>query len=230
MLSTPLICSSMRRRHGLLQRLARRRPDRWPSPDFGRHDARELRHRQSRHRDQPDHHHQMAITIATIGRLMKNSDMHLAAPVRVRVGLRVHQHAVPHLRGPVDDHPSPALRPLVMIHIWPTRSPTSTLRMRDLVLRTDHGHLVGALQFGDGALRHQQRSLIARSHRANAAELARPQNVAGIRECSHDADRSGLRVHLPVGEDDVTRMRITAARSTASVASGTVLRSRGSRD
>src|SRR5207245_2523385 len=78
----------------------------------------------------------------------------------------------------------------------------------DLVLAVHDGDLVAALQLGDGALRHEQRALPLAGHRAHAAILARTQYSSGVREQSGQPDRTRLRIHLAVRDEELAFMRI----------------------
>ena len=99
-----------------------------------------------------------------------------------------------------------------MIHIVPTRSPTLTVRMLDLVRAVDHGNLIGALQLGDGALRDQQGALAGFwSPRELWPYCPGTQNVSGIGKQSGQPDRAGALIHLAVGEEELAGLRIDRA-------------------
>src|SRR5689334_722148 len=103
----------------------------------------------------------MEITMATIGRLIKNLDIGLftaaglAGQRRREVG-RGHRHAVANLLQTLHNH---ALARLQSLFNGPEiAAPFSNPHRLDvhLVLRIDDRDLVAALQFGHGTLRYQQ--------------------------------------------------------------------------
>ena len=93
----------------------------------------------------------------------------------------------------------------------PTRSPGLTLAMATLFCAIDHGHLVIALQFGDGALRDQQSAGFYPRDRAYLGVLPGPQNIAGVREKRRQLNGAGRLIHLAVGEEEPAFLRVGAA-------------------
>ena len=75
----------------------------------------------------------IAITIATMGRLIKNLDMSHFPPEPESNGTGVTVSPSLILDVPSATTRSPTFKPLLMTHIVSTRSPTSTLRMATLL-------------------------------------------------------------------------------------------------
>src|ERR1700723_506329 len=72
----------------------------------------------------------------------------------------------------------------------------------NLVAVPDRRYLIVALQFGNGALRDQQRVGFNLRHSPHATELSGAEDVSGVGKGSDHADGSQLRIHLPVCEND----------------------------
>src|SRR6266571_8589264 len=122
------------------------------------------------------------ITIATMGRLIKNFDIGLPSLAFRGKRLGVHLHARTHLLHTFGNHPIASLQPV-------RNNPIGTDAVADLncadaysVLAVDRCDLIAALQLRDSALRYQQRILLDSDGRANFAVSAGTQNVSGIRE------------------------------------------------
>ena len=98
---------------------------------------------------------------------------------------------------------SPGFRPSAISQSEPIRSPDI-----DLVVRTEHGQQVFALHLGDRALRHKERVLDDRHGRPDPAELARPQEVVGVREQRGDLEGASGHVRLAVEDGDLACLRI----------------------
>jgi hypothetical protein len=60
--------------------------------------------------------------------------------------------------------------------------------------------MIGALKFGHGTLRHEQRIRFDLRLRAHATVLARTQNEIRVGKESNDLQRAGVGIDLPVGE------------------------------
>src|SRR5215469_10876064 len=149
----------------------------------------------------------MAITIATMGRLMKNRDMVLP-PRRLRVRLRIHHGAFAHFGCSFRDHALPGLQ---AAHDDPhLAGALGSLdgSNADSVVGSDYGHLVASLKLADGPLRNQERTPAKGRHRADSPKLAGAEEVFGIVERSDDPDGAGLRIYLAVREDHGSAMRI----------------------
>src|SRR5215475_272735 len=120
----------------------------------------------------------IAITMATMGRLMKKLDISwLLSSWALRQTASRHggapdDYTFPRVQSLIDDpHRAHALADLDGSDI-------------DLVLAVHDGDLIAALQLADGALRHEQCPLLAPGHGAYPAILARAQYIAGVWEQS----------------------------------------------
>src|SRR5258706_8798574 len=131
----------------------------------------------------------MAMTIATIGLLMKKRDMWRWPSVgrglgtggsrRPRFG--VHDRSVPYLRAFDDD----VLVGLDSLRHDPAAAETLAHRhgsCRHAVVGTDDSQLISALHFRDGSLRDEYRALDGPCFRAHPSVLPRPERAAGIRK------------------------------------------------
>ena len=76
------------------------------------------------------------------------------------------------------------------------------------IIGADDSDLIRSLLLIHCRLRHQQRSLNISGWRLNARVLAGPQQISGVGELAHDLNGSGLRVYLPIREDDSAWVRI----------------------
>ena len=80
------------------------------------------------------------------------------------------------------------------------------------------GHLIGALQFRDRALR-QQDGVVARFDlRAHLAVLAGTQEITGVREKARDLERASVDINLAAGKEPFARSWDKSNRPTESVA------------
>src|SRR5580704_1578429 len=89
-------------------------------------------------------------------------------------------------------------------------APTAATRSPGLspVVGADDRHLIATLLLTDSRLRNEKRSRDVSGWRLNARVLARPQQISGIGKLTHDLNGSGLRVDLPIREDDSAGMRV----------------------
>src|SRR5918998_6453318 len=156
----------------------------------------------------------MAMTIATMGRLMKKFEMFIRPSLRrrcgrsVRVRLRVDRRAgSDFLRALCDDRLARLQALLDDPHRLDALADLDGAEA-DLVVAAHDGDLIAALQLRDGALRDEERLLPHAGHGAHAAVLTRAQSVPGIREDSREPDRARLLVHLPVGDEEPSALRI----------------------
>src|SRR6185369_2389465 len=83
----------------------------------------------------------------------------------------------------------------------------------DLVPLADNRHLIGSLKFAYGSLRDQQCAIHGFCGNAHAAELARAENVVGIREGRNNANASRGHIYLAVGVEDFSFLWIHGAIS-----------------
>src|SRR5580765_6935622 len=107
----------------------------------------------------------MEITIATMGRLIKNFDMTLPAH-RVRgEWFRIDPYSSAHFLHPFGDNPLAWIEPTcdhpAPIHLWSYGDRTNG----DLVLGVKDCHLIATLKLRNGALRNQQRSFLRPDYR-----------------------------------------------------------------
>src|SRR6185369_3620451 len=158
------------------------------------------------------------MTMATMGRSMKKRDMASLPRRRLRRRRcrgrllrrrfrRIHRHARLDAGEPFHHHPVPGME-TGLDH--PLRAePLAGLHGADLglVVAPHHRHLRAALQIVDRALRHYQCTLLDLGHAPDLGVLARPQQVARIREHGDDGDRAGLDLHLPAFEQHAPLVR-----------------------
>src|SRR5579863_86100 len=146
------------------------------------------------------------ITMATMGRLMKNFDMgdpSLSIRRCLVLGpewLGIHVHAGAH---PLDsfNHDS-------VSRIQPVRDDPSVINPVahsdrsnvHLVVSSNHSNLVAALQFRNRPLRNQQRPRLGPYYRPDFGIAAGSQNIVWIRKEPGDSNRSGGLVYLAVGK------------------------------
>src|ERR1700741_5226575 len=108
------------------------------------------------------------ITIATIGRLMKNFDMTSPAHRFRSEWFRIDANPSAHFLDSLDDDPLTWIEPTcdhpAPIHLWPNRDRPNV----HLVVSANDCHLIPTLQLRDGALRNQQRSLLCPDYRTNS--------------------------------------------------------------
>src|SRR6266478_3731617 len=140
----------------------------------------------------------MEITMATMGRLIKNFDIGLPC-LRLRgKRLRVHLHARTHLLYSFADHALARLQPF-------RDNPLAAHTVADFdradahfVLAVHRRHLVAALQLRHRTLRHQQRVFLDADSRPNSAVAAGAQNISRIRKQRSDANRARTLIDLAV--------------------------------
>src|ERR1700676_2820094 len=110
------------------------------------------------------------ITMATMGRLMKNFD--ILSALRYRISeLGVDRHTLPHLLDAFRAHAFSGIEPVVdnphRAHSVGDFHSTNG----DLVVLADHCNLIGSLQFGDSALRDKQRIFSQRRDGTDPSKL-----------------------------------------------------------
>src|SRR6516164_5796396 len=120
----------------------------------------------------------MAITIATIGRLIKNFDIGLP----LAEGLGIDLHARPDLLDSLDDDALARFNAFANDPIVGERFTKGHGSNAHLVISTDNGQLARALQIEDRLLRNKERSLLRLNCRSYSAVLTGSQNVARIRK------------------------------------------------
>src|SRR5580692_257017 len=154
----------------------------------------------------------MEITMATMGRLMKNFDMgYLSLSIRWCLvfrheRFRVHVRACAHSLNPFHYDPVPRIEsagdnPSVIDAI--SHSDGSNV---DFIAGVDDGDLISALQLRYRALRNQQRPGLGSNYGTDFGVTARSQNIVRIRKEPCDSYRTGALVDLPVGKINFDRV------------------------
>src|SRR5882724_11987552 len=131
------------------------------------------------------------MTIATMGRLMKNLDIGLrrSGPWRCEFRFgghwkrsRVHDHSCLHSEDSFDDDPLARFEPLVndphRVHAVSGFDRANIY----LFIRAHDGHLIGALQLRHRPLGNEQRAFLHLGNRPNAGVQTRTKNICWIRE------------------------------------------------
>src|SRR5216683_2301368 len=139
------------------------------------------------------------MTIATMGRLMKNLDMD-SVPLCRGKRLRVHVHAWANLLNAFSNH---GFTGLESVRHNPLRADLlANLDGANLhfAFPVNDGYLITALQLGHSALRNEHGVVLGSNDSANFAVTTGPQNVPGIRKQPSDANRAGTFIDLAVGE------------------------------
>src|SRR5712692_260372 len=122
------------------------------------------------------------ITIATMGRLIKNFDIGLPSLAFRGKRLGVHLHALTHLLHTFGNHPIASLQPV-------RNNPIGTDAVADLncadaysVLAIHHCYLIPALQLRHRTLRDEERVFLDALSCPNSAVTAGAQNISRIRK------------------------------------------------
>ena len=147
----------------------------------------------------------MAITIATIGRLMKNLDM---ARYFDCERLRIHLHSLANLLHAFGDH---ALARLEALADDPLRADAVAHLDESnvhFVVAIHDRNLIAALKFIHRALRNQKSAGLHSQRRADPTVLAGPQGVSRIREQSRHPDGAGPDVDLAIRKVESPVLRI----------------------
>src|SRR5438093_1288731 len=157
----------------------------------------------------------MAMTIATMGRPMKNRDMALFPRGRwsrrrrgLRNRLRVDDDARLDLLNSLDDDALSGAQTLLDDPETADAIPGLDRPDFDLVARTDDGDLVEALKLRHCALGNEDRALLDVRRRANLRVLAGAQQMARVGEDPFDLDCARLHVHVAIGQDGITPLRV----------------------
>src|ERR1700682_3126417 len=148
------------------------------------------------------------ITMATMGRLIKNFDMGLPSLTFHGKWLGVHQHAWTDLLHALDNH---AFASLQSVHNNPLGADTVADFDRSdahFILVVQGRDLIAALQLRDCTLRYKQRVLLDSDGRANFAIPAGPQNISRIRKKPGDPNCARALIDLTVGKIDRPLMPI----------------------
>src|SRR6266498_2331215 len=159
----------------------------------------------------------MAITIATIGRLMRASKSLFRSPLDRRnsvslcVRLRIYYCPRLDLLCSFYDNGLAGFQSIFDNPLCPAALANFDRAHFNLVIAADYGDLITALQFSDGALWNKQSVALGCGYRTDATELSRPQNISRIREYSGHADRAGLLINLAVRKEEASFFRIGAS-------------------
>src|SRR6186713_1933896 len=141
------------------------------------------------------------ITMATIGRLMKNLDTS-ASNARRLAGDDLDDRPVANFQQALDNHAFAGFQTLGHDPQVPDAVADRHGTDRHLVIAAHDRHLMTPLQLGDRALRNQQgagRRLYGEPH---TSKSARAKQIVGIGKHRSDSDRPGCRVDLPIGKRD----------------------------
>src|SRR5260221_4142789 len=154
------------------------------------------------------------MTIATTGRLMKKRAMALLLPRRSCGGgaagrcLRRDDWS-----SRLDSRESFHDRPVTWLQAGVDNPETAYALSRndlpdlDLAIDPDDADLIGPLHFVDRPLRDEERSLLRLDDSTHLRVLARPQDVARVREEPYSRDRAGLHIDLTPGQQQVSLVR-----------------------
>src|SRR6185436_1417446 len=156
------------------------------------------------------------MTMATMGRRMKNCAMALA--LRHRDGGRLgggrtgrHLHPRADFLHALHHDPVAGFQPFVDEPEGADALPRLDHAQLDSVVRLDHGHVVDALELGDRALGDQDRALLLVDGDADAPELAGPDGAPGVREGDLHEDRPGLGIDRAVHEYEIALLGMDRA-------------------
>src|SRR5208282_1983907 len=158
----------------------------------------------------------MEISMATMGRLMKNFDMgNRSLSTRRSLAwalghewLGIHAYATAHSLHSFNHHS--------VSKVEPVRDDPSVINPVadgdrsnvDFVVGADDGNLVAALQLRHCPLRNQQRPRFGPDYCPDFAVAAGSQNIVWIGKKPGDSNRSGGLVHLAVGKIKASLVRI----------------------
>src|SRR4029077_17249080 len=122
----------------------------------------------------------IAITMATIGRFMKKFDTVISSVARPGLVARrfwFNVHARCDLLNPVDDHALTRVQPIADDPERPNLVANVNRLNAHGVVTVHSGHLIAALQLGNGLLRNKQGAMECFDCNAHFAVLSRAQNV-----------------------------------------------------
>src|SRR5215472_8735193 len=150
------------------------------------------------------------ITIATMGRLMKNFDIPLSSLrlVSRHERLWVHQRTSTNLLHALDDDAFTRLQPFINNPL--VGRPVTYLDGPDgyLVVLAHNSYLIAALKFRNRALWDQKRTLSDVGRGPDSSIPPGAQNVLWVWKSSSDSNRAGCLINLAVRESDEPLMRI----------------------
>src|SRR4029077_21248719 len=150
----------------------------------------------------------MEITIATMGRLIKNFDIALPSLALRGKRLGVHLRARTRLLHALGNHTFALLEPF---RNNPLRTDAVANRHRSnayFIVATHNGDLVAALELRHRPLRNKQRTLLEADDSANFAITAGTQNIVWIAKQPGDPNCARAFVDLAVGEVERALVRI----------------------
>src|ERR1700731_892197 len=150
----------------------------------------------------------IAITIATMGRLMKNFDMGLPILCGRAKRLGAHLRARAYFLNSFGDHSFARIQPFSNDPLGADAVAHLDCPNADFVLAPHNRNLVTALELCHRALRHKKCTLLQPDNRANFSIAARPQNVPRIGKQSGDPNCPGPHIDLTVCKVERTFVRI----------------------
>src|ERR1700722_20305160 len=109
----------------------------------------------------------MEITMATMGRLIKNFDMGLLSLSFRGKRLRIYRHAGTYFLHALGNHAFASFQSFLYHPLAAETVPDFDRPDGHLVLVVDHGYLIPTLELRDCPLRHKQRILLQPDHRAD---------------------------------------------------------------
>src|ERR1700704_2064681 len=142
------------------------------------------------------------ITIATIGRLMKNFDIDSVSFSGKTYGLGSNGSSFLELLQSFDYNLLTRLEAAVNHPHRSDRLAGFHGAHTDFVITPDDRRLIASLRLSNGALRYEQSAFFHFRFDMHTSILPGTQNVARIREGSDDANRARAGIHLPVGQQD----------------------------
>src|SRR5216683_7729346 len=140
----------------------------------------------------------MEITIATMGRLMKNFDIGLFILCLHAKRLGFHLRACTHLLNAFGDDSLARVQPFCNDPLGPNAVANRDRSNAHLFIVTHNRNLVAALELCHRALRNKQRTLLEPNDSANFAITARPQNITRIRKQPGDPNCAGPDIDLAI--------------------------------
>src|SRR5439155_3259604 len=152
----------------------------------------------------------IAITMATMGRLMKNLDIRvtLPSPSPLRQTASDSPARLDGLSARLGNNPFARVQPFL-------NDPQAAHAVADLdgpdayfVLTVHHGDLIAALEFRHRALRNQQCTPLDSSRGSDPAIPSGAQKISGVGKKPGDADRAGALIHLTIREVDGPLARV----------------------
>src|SRR5258708_9382141 len=143
------------------------------------------------------------ITMATIGRLMKNFDT-LASCLGRFSGANPYASSVSDLHQPFDHDPPARLQAFTDYPHFPYSFSDGHRPDTDLVVAANYRDLIAALKLDHRSLRNQQSAVLRSHRRANSSVGAWTKKVVGVRENTGNPNGAGRGIYLTIGEVDAS--------------------------